>query len=512
MNRLLFYVALSLHLFFVGGVLNQAFAQNVNLRQSVCIVRADIDSTTASNLMSYSLWLSRNGDRDASRGIASLAKGGFGSGVVIEKDGELYVLTNSHVVGIGKTVKLVFEKGFETSDYRKISVVYQDDKADIAVLKLPDYGGKLTALTFSENALNDGDEVWSAGFPGLSGNPSWQIGQGIVSNVCLRVPNNDYTYIQHTAQVDRGSSGGPLLVKTVDGYEVVGMNTMKVFDRESVNLAIPVATIRQALDKMSNDDNYISPVQSHLLAIDTLDVNDYGRLYDRMPDSVLRHQKELFEQGYYLEGMAVVVDYAAENSIAKRDKRKTTRIKAAVPRSNKSGIDRDYGFFYKLAIESSIWDFNIGGSTYLSVNNMLGIQYFIGGISLGYVHLKNSPVDNSDEPGQYGWYYVDDGEHINGFLGQLQLGAQVPFALRRVELVPYILPSVGLGASRSIGYMYAAYGFKVGLDVEFPADKDVAFVAGLGYSFKRFNFCGEYFDGYDKKNTHGLNISIGVKF
>ena len=505
-GRLLF---LFLPVFFILGLSSHLKAQG-NLRQSVCIVRADIDSSTASNLMSYSLWLSRNGERDASRGIASLAKGGFGSGVVIEKDGELYVLTNSHVVGIGEKVDLAFENGSETTKIRGLSVVYQDDKADLALLKLPD-DSDVAPLVLSDKSLNDGDEVWSAGFPGLSGNPSWQVGQGIVSNVCLRVPNNDYIYIQHTAQVDRGSSGGPLLVKTSGGYEVVGLNTLKVFEREAVNLSIPVTIMKQALENAGADD-YVSPVQSHLLAIDTLDVNDYGRLYDRMPDSVLCHQKELFEQGYYLEGMAVVVDYAAENSIAKRDKRKTTRIKAAMPRSNKSGIDRDYGFFYKLAIESSIWDFNIGGSTYLSVNNMLGIQYFIGGISLGYVHLKNSPVDNSDEPGQYGWYYVDDGEHINGFLGQLQLGAQVPFALRRVELVPYILPNVGLGASRSIGYMYAAYGFKVGLDVEFPADKDVAFVAGLGYSFKRFNFCGEYFDGYDKKNTHGLNISIGVKF
>ena len=505
-GRLLF---LFLPVFFIMGISSQSRAQS-NLRQSVCVVRANIDSSTASNLMSYSLWLSRNGERDASRGIASLAKGGFGSGVVIEKGGELYVLTNSHVVGIGETVDLEFENVSETKEIRGLSVVYQDDKADLALLKLPDDSG-VAPLVLSDKALNDGDEVWSAGFPGLSGNPSWQVGQGIVSNVSLRIPNNDFAYIQHTAQVDRGSSGGPLLVKTSGGYEVVGLNTLKVFEREAVNLSIPVFIMKQALEKAGTDD-YVSPVQSHLLAIDTLDVNDYGRLYDRMPDSVLCHQKELFEQGYYLEGMAVVVDYAAENSIAKRDKRKTTRIKAAVPRSNKSGIDRDYGFFYKLAIESSIWDFNIGGSTYLSVNNMLGIQYFIGGISLGYVHLKNSPVDNSDEPGQYGWYYVDDGEHINGFLGQLQLGAQVPFALRRVELVPYILPSVGLGASRSIGYMYAAYGFKIGLDVEFPADKDVAFVAGLGYSFKRFNFCGEYFDGYDKKNTNGLNISIGVKF
>ena len=517
MNRVLHLLILSVIL--VMGFSPCAIAQN-SLRQSVCVVKADIDSTTASNLMSYSLWLSRNGERDASRGISNLAKGGFGSGLVIEKDGELYVLTNSHVIGIGEKVDLEFEIGSETTKIRGLSVVYQDDKADIALLRLPD-DSSVVPLVISEKALNDGDEVWTAGFPGLSGNPSWQIGQGIVSNVCLKIPNSVSTYIQHTAQVDRGSSGGPLLVKTNGGYEVVGMNTMKVFNRESVNLAIPVATIRQALDKMSNDDNYISPVQSHLLAIDTLDVNDYGRLYDRMPESVLSHQKELFEQGCYLEGMAVVVDYAAKNSLSKKyTKRPSSRITSIGRNRDYIGLDRDLDFTHGPVIDASVWDFQDGGSFEIGLGYEFGIlNYMTTGFTLSVVSFRK-PVEEDSGSSEWPWggqVEIDDGYREPKFhVGpqfQVFFGGQVPIALRRVELIPYLTPDVGFGAAGESVENFMFYGVKTGVKLCFPADRKAMFMFGLGYSFQHYKVFG-YGDinGKQKFNANGLSLRVGVVF
>lgn len=220
----------------------------------------------------------------------------------------------------------------------------------------------------------------------------------------------------------------------------------------------------------------------------------------------------MFKKGDYLEGLALVVDYASENTVSKRNKHKTSRIKSAVQRENLKGIDRDYGFFYKPTIEAALWDFSKGVSVNVCTNHMLGYQYFIGGISLGFVHIKNSPEDNSDEPTQFGWYYTDDGQNLSGFLGQVHAGAQVPIGVHRVEFVPYIIPNVGFGGSRRQGRIYAAYGFKLGMDVEFPADNSVAFVAGLGYSFKRFAFIDDMFDGHEKLNANGLSVSIGMRF
>ena len=431
--------------------------------------------------------------------------------MVVEGADGLYLITNSHVVGIGKTVSLEFKNGTENKDFKKLPVLYQDDKADIALLKLPGDKGWIAPLAFSETASNDGDEVWSAGFPGLSGLPSWQIGQGIVSNSALSIPVSEIIYIQHTAQVDRGSSGGPLLVKNGNDYEIVGLNTLKVFERDGVNLAIPSSALKQAIEN-AGSANGVSDVQAFLTAIDTMSVNEYASIFDRVPDSVVNRQKEMFKKGDYLEGLALVVDYASENTVSKRNKHKTSRIKSAVQRENLKGIDRDYGFFYKPTIEAALWDFSKGVSVNVCTNHMLGYQYFIGGISLGFVHIKNSPEDNSDEPTQFGWYYTDDGQNLSGFLGQVHAGAQVPIGVHRVEFVPYIIPNVGFGGSRRQGRIYAAYGFKLGMDVEFPADNSVAFVAGLGYSFKRFAFIDDMFDGHEKLNANGLSVSIGMRF
>jgi serine protease Do len=79
----------------------------------------------------------------------------------------------------------------------------------------------------------------------------------MVSNASVRLPDNDNPdkmigpFIQHTAEVDGGNSGGPLLVQTQGvptGFAVVGINTLKARGRQAANYAIPVARIQSFLD------------------------------------------------------------------------------------------------------------------------------------------------------------------------------------------------------------------------------------------------------------------------
>jgi serine protease Do len=52
------------------------------------------------------------------------------------------------------------------------------------------------------------------------------------------------TLIQHSAQVDPGNSGGPLLIADKSapaGYRVVGVNTWKAYNRQAANFSIPAA-------------------------------------------------------------------------------------------------------------------------------------------------------------------------------------------------------------------------------------------------------------------------------
>ena len=63
------------------------------------------------------------------------------------------------------------------------------------------------------------------------------------------------TIIQHSAQVDYGNSGGPLLISSGDKYLVVGINTWKAAYRDSVNFAIPAAQIKKMINSISSGES-----------------------------------------------------------------------------------------------------------------------------------------------------------------------------------------------------------------------------------------------------------------
>jgi serine protease Do len=62
-------------------------------------------------------------------------------------------------------------------------------------------------------------------------------------------------YIQHTAQVDSGNSGGPLLIaqrNAPSGYAVAGVNTLSGVRRQAANYAIPVNTLQTFINNALN--------------------------------------------------------------------------------------------------------------------------------------------------------------------------------------------------------------------------------------------------------------------
>lgn len=86
----------------------------------------------------------------------------------------------------------------------------------------------------------------ATGFPGMAGKPSYQTTRGYVSNESFRLDESarPLVYVQHTAPIDPGSSGGPLTDER--GY-VLGVNTLKVTNREAVALAVPSESILETL-------------------------------------------------------------------------------------------------------------------------------------------------------------------------------------------------------------------------------------------------------------------------
>jgi serine protease Do len=150
------------------------------------------------------------GDNNRQRKTQSL-----GSGFIIDADG--IVVTNYHVIENAEEVRVVLAD--ETSFTAE--VLGQDQKTDIAVLKIDPGDTKLTEVSFGDSdKLRVGDWVLAIGNPfGLGGT----VTAGIVSARGRDIGNGPYDdFIQTDASINRGNSGGPLF--NTDG-DVIGINT-----------------------------------------------------------------------------------------------------------------------------------------------------------------------------------------------------------------------------------------------------------------------------------------------
>ena len=165
------------------------------------------------------------GDDNRQRRASSL-----GSGFIIDAEG--IVVTNFHVIENAEeiTVTLADETSFTAK------VLGQDQKTDIAVLKIDPGDTDLTAVPFGDSdSLRVGDWVLAIGNPfGLGGT----VTAGIVSARGRDIGNGPYDdFIQTDASINRGNSGGPLF--NTDG-EVIGINTA-IFSQSGGSVGIGFA-------------------------------------------------------------------------------------------------------------------------------------------------------------------------------------------------------------------------------------------------------------------------------
>ena len=149
----------------------------------------------------------------AAKGRASIAQAstsvavvfapeGSGSGFLVSDDG--YLLTNHHVVGTAKVVKVKWSDGTESVG----QVLRSDPRRDVAVIKT-EPGGR-PALILRHTEAQQGETVFAIGSP-LGDRFQNTMSKGIVS--ALRNQQGQ-SYIQSDVMVNHGSSGGPLLDET----------------------------------------------------------------------------------------------------------------------------------------------------------------------------------------------------------------------------------------------------------------------------------------------------------
>jgi hypothetical protein len=157
-----------------------------------------------------------------------------GTGFVVQTSGNFaYVVTNDHVVNGAVNITL----SNQTSGPLPAVGLQEDTADDIAVIKIAQPSGPLPALQWGNSESTQlGENVVAIGFAlGLKGEPT--ISNGIVSALHRDVGQR-WLYLQHTAPINHGNSGGPLL--DLQG-NVIGINTLLDENAQSVYFAIPAA-------------------------------------------------------------------------------------------------------------------------------------------------------------------------------------------------------------------------------------------------------------------------------
>jgi len=240
----------SLILFFLAGVF--CFGQAGLLRDYVGLISIHYHPDVVAYMGKFRDSFEKKGYSNAAKAIDNYLKGLSGSGFVyVAPDGTCYILTNEHVVAQSESLSITFEKqdGAKTT-YDRLRVLHVDEEKDLALLVFETGARPFTqGLRFSTSAIDEGIDVFAAGFPGLANTAIWQFSRGTISNAAVRLPKEDDSneiigpFIQHTAQIDPGNSGGPLLVAAQGvptGYAVIGINTLSAYRRQAANFAIPV--------------------------------------------------------------------------------------------------------------------------------------------------------------------------------------------------------------------------------------------------------------------------------
>lgn len=175
-----------------------------------------------------------------------------GTGFVISRQG--HVLTNHHVIEGCAMIRTPIEGRQEF-----LSILRSDAQNDLALLKLSSPGVPHTAIFREGRSIRPGESVVAMGFP-LHGLLSAEanITTGNVS--ALAGIGNDTRFLQITAPVQPGNSGGPLLDQSgnVAGVVVSKLDAIKIAKHtgdvpQNVNFAINTVVVLAFLDANTVD-------------------------------------------------------------------------------------------------------------------------------------------------------------------------------------------------------------------------------------------------------------------
>src|SRR5262245_53238803 len=157
-------------------------------------------------------------------------RGGTGSGVVVAGDG--LVLTNSHVIGGARRVRLAFAEAGES----EAQILGNDLDTDLALLRTELPPGAPGAVLGDSKALRRGQLVIAIGNPlGFESTVTAGVVSALGRSLRARSGRLIDDVIQTDAALNPGSSGGPLVATN---GEVVGINTAMINGAQGISFAV----------------------------------------------------------------------------------------------------------------------------------------------------------------------------------------------------------------------------------------------------------------------------------
>jgi len=529
-------------------------AQN-ELRRKVVVVRPVLYDSSVDFLLGFSDLLMKEGYKEAARFLKDYAKGGFGTGFVYADSvtGKKYVITNRHVVALAQSVTIEFrDNERNVSSYKDCPVAIVDEDIDLAAIALPD-NITVGSLRFADETPTEGRDVFTAGYPGLGDNPSWQFGKGIVSNAHfydeeLSKVGGNTILIQHTAQIDAGSSGSPLLIQSAtdkNEYLVAGINTWKAYARENANFAIPTSDIRLFCKKyLSSAHTAKDDIRQRAETFVGLAEQDYKEMvpfiaydyiasvapsqfdswYKSFPSNVRKDIMQQFRNNP-IEGVRMALAYAVREKmrtkkisiepvdnnsdgntaetaevamkcngkpatskwIKEQGQWRLTELSFFRPKSylSQSIIDKDYEYMNTLSFSYTHNLLNIGKP----LVSMFGVSYnfMFNAFVVAEINFKKGKT-----------FLPESGERYKMDIAGVSIGGQLPLALGKWRLVPYL----GAYYKMAIGDVFRDYiGLSWGADLVYPLGQVAGVFVGVRYNTipyipGRFNLNQELYLGF----------------
>jgi len=188
----------------------------------------------------------------------------IGSGFFINPAG--LVLTNYHVIKGSTSVSVQLGNGASFVVSTEM-IAFANPEKDIAILKVP--GRNLPALRLGDSdKIRAGQQVVALGSPlGLESS----VSLGVVSGIRQL---KEGTFIQTTAPISGGSSGGPLL--DMHG-EVIGITARSAPEGQNVNFAIPINDVKAVAERPGGVSEADRSVQLYLEGILHFNRQDYAK-------------------------------------------------------------------------------------------------------------------------------------------------------------------------------------------------------------------------------------------